>query len=303
MAFNNPYSDVFPPAASNVLPDNSVTLAKLQQIPANTVLANATDAEANTATVALAVNQLLGRGAGNIAPVALGTNLSITDNVLNAAGGGGAGIASINQIIYTGSDTYTKPANLLYLFIEVIGSGGGGGGSPGGVSGAAVAGGGASGAYASSFLAAADVGATEAVSIGAAGSGGAAGANDGNDADGSSFGDLVTTITAFGGKAGTNSAGFAFAQGGTAFGGTGQIVGSGQYGESGIADGVTQVGRGGNGAPSFFGGGGRGAFSEGNGNGSATPGGGGGGALSFTSDEMGGDGALGLIRVTEFLSA
>lgn len=68
--------------------DNNVTLAKLATQAANTILANATSSAAVPTAVALAVNQLLGRGAsGNIGPITLGSGLAMVDNTLTASGG------------------------------------------------------------------------------------------------------------------------------------------------------------------------------------------------------------------------
>ncbi|MGL4617724.1 MAG: hypothetical protein ACRC11_19780 [Xenococcaceae cyanobacterium] len=67
--------------------DDFITYAKLQNVGANSVLANNTASSGNVAEVSLALNQLLGRGtSGNITPITLGTNLSMSGNTLNANG-------------------------------------------------------------------------------------------------------------------------------------------------------------------------------------------------------------------------
>ena len=93
-AVDGAYGDVTVTSGGTVwtITNGVVTNAKAAVMPANTVKANATAASAAPADVALLASQLFGRGAtGDIAPIVLGTNLSMTGATLNAAGGGGGG--------------------------------------------------------------------------------------------------------------------------------------------------------------------------------------------------------------------
>lgn len=73
------------------LDNDSVTYAKIQEASAgNVVLANPTAGAANYQEVALAASNLLGRGTvGNIAPITLGSGLSMAADVLSSTGSGG----------------------------------------------------------------------------------------------------------------------------------------------------------------------------------------------------------------------
>lgn len=111
---------------------------------------------------------------------------------------------------FTSSGTWTKPAGVSLVYVEVCGASGGGGGGQTGGAPSIPAGGGGGGARAIKHLKAADLGATEAVTIGAAGTGGAAD-NDGVTGGISSFG---TYAVAQGGLKGLKGAAGVYGAGG-----------------------------------------------------------------------------------------
>ncbi len=201
-----------------------------------------------------------------------------------------SGTAETNQTLSDGflrvfsSTTWTKPANLSHAEIEVQAPGGGSRGSDTST-GTNITAGGGSGGYARKLMAAADLGSTETVQVGAGGLGSSANSDpDPATAGGtSSFG---SHITCTGGSAST---GTGSANGGTASGGDINISGC----RSLAVSTATQLL--GAGADSMLGKGGVNISSV-----PQTPPGYGGGAAGAADDARGGDGAPGVVIVTEY---
>lgn len=186
--------------------------------------------------------------------------------------------------VVTASGTWTKPAGLKYAIVEVVGGGGGGGG----VSTATTSGGGGGGGgYSKKIIAAASLGATETVTVGAAGTAGGTGGTGGT----TSFG---AHCQATGGAGGTS--GDAGGAGGVGSGGDINIAGQG--GGSGNA---ASVG-GGQGGSSVLGGGAAGGDYPSDGSAGGAYGGGGSGSASTGSVRPGGAGAAGVVIIQEFYS-
>lgn len=125
--------------------------------------------------------------------------------------------------VYTANDTWVKPAGLKFVIIEVQAGGGGVGQAGSTTSGqASEASSGGGGEYARGKVLAEDLGATEAVTVGA---GGAAGVSTGNGGTGgtSSFGAHLTAIGGGGGLYMAGDGGSIFNPGGV--GGTGGSTG------------------------------------------------------------------------------
>lgn len=199
-------------------------------------------------------------------------------------------ISRINVQRFNGSGTYTPTAGTAYA-IGYNQSGGGGGGNAGGATGAG--GGGGAGGFAMVFFTAAQLGASQTVTIN---SGGAAASAGGSV----SFGALVT-IT--GGNPGANGAGTTQVAGGvggvpTVNTGTAIVVSNGANGYCSAA--ATGSSFGGRGADSPFGAGG--AYQTGAGAGSAASGAGAGGGGAVNGSTSGGTGSNGTIVVVEYIS-
>lgn len=204
-----------------------------------------------------------------------------------------------NTEYYTASDTWTKPAGLKYVVVEVQGAGGGGGGS--GNTAERLGAGGAGGGYAKKKILAAALSSTETVTIGAAGAAGTT-TGDGGSGGASSFGAHATGNGGAGGVAGSTSTAIDGPSGGTGTGGDINI--SGQDGFAGgtiAASGVGSGYRSGFGGSSIYGHGApRGSGSNDAGKAGAGYGAGGSGGSRNTVSSAGGAGTAGLVIVNEY---
>lgn len=303
---------------------SAVTFAKIQDLMPDTIIGAASAGPAIEISCTSAARDLLDDvdAATQRATLGLG-DLSIVSAPLAIALGGSDATTATGarsnfsvtgmlkaQHIYTSSDTWTKPTNLDFIIVEVIGAGGGGGGcAASGATGANASSGGGAGGHGIKKIAAGSLGTTETVTIGALGAGGSAGANPGSTGGTSSFGSHVSCTGGTGGGAGTIvTAALTYKPTGTATaGGTssgGDINHNGRSGERGYASGVEDVGVGGQGGDSTYGVAGsttRGASATSNGNSASGYGaGGGGGADANNAAASGGNGAAGIIIVWEY---
>lgn len=207
--------------------------------------------------------------------------------------------------VLTSGTTYSPTAGARSALIRMVG-GGGAGGSATAVAGSANGGGG-SGGYAEYALS--NIAGTYTYAIGAGGTAVAGGA--GNAGGNTTFVDGLTTVTAYGGAGGTFSAGTAavkYTAGGA--GGNistnGTVNGAGVGGGTGMTSSVVTVGKAGNGGESFLGGSGIGglyatAVAVAGGTAVANTGsGGGGGGTGAVTVAAGGNGAAGIIIITEY---
>lgn len=187
--------------------------------------------------------------------------------------------------------TWSKPAGLKYVVVEVVGSGGAGGGTATNSHGAP---GGGAGGYSKKTIATGTLGATETVTVPAGGAGVLNGT--GNSGGTTSFG---THCTATGGTGGTAD--------GTGTAGTGGVGASGDInvnGGGGVAGNTASQGSGAGGA-SVLGGGGEsknGANTAGANGGNYGGGGSGSKTNSGGAAQVGGAGAQGVCILTEYYS-
>lgn len=190
----------------------------------------------------------------------------LTSNGTSALPTWGSGLAQFQAVVqsFTASGTYTPTTGMKYCIVQLLGGGGGGGGSANGAGGAisvSVGGGGGGSEYAIGYFSAAQIGASQIVTIGAAGTAGTAPSGNGGAGGTSSLGSLITSVGGGGGAGGSNGFATATAGGSAGTGGTGGTFRSnGTPGFSGtgcVGTGTTPgiFGSSGHGASSFFGGG------------------------------------------------
>jgi hypothetical protein len=204
---------------------------------------------------------------------------------------------------FSGNGTFTVPAGVTNITVEVWGAGGGGGGRSG--SNNTTARGGGGGAYARSVLQVSP-GDSFAIEIGQGGTGGV-GTNNGQAGGASSFG-AEPLVSAAGGAAGTSSTSGAGGAGGAIAASIGQVVYRGGNANSGGGGAAGTSGNGGDTAGSTGGigtnvDGGDGGSAPTSGTNDGNPGlsfggGGSGGRRGGTGSATGGSGANGFIRVS-----
>lgn len=213
--------------------------------------------------------------------------------------------------VYSASTVWTKPADLAFVEVLVIGGGGGGGGvytsdttTP------AAAGGGGAGGWAKHLIMAANLAATETVTVGTGGTGGANTGANGAAGGTSSFGAYISATGGQGGVGNSASATPAVIRGGQGGVGAGSTLsGNGEPGGYGQVFGTGNSSiSGGRGGSSLLGGGAPGQYissgTGGPGFAAVSYGAGGGGAAGYANnDAQGGAGQGGVVIVKEYCYA
>lgn len=214
----------------------------------------------------------------------------------------------INKVvsqIFTASGTYTPTSGMLYADVIAVGGGGGGGGCSTTTSTeASAAGGGGGGASTRKIFTAAQIGASQTVTIGSGGAGGVGSGANGTSGGNTTFGSLLTATGGSYGTGGTSSnssTGSPGGAGGTGSGGDFNVTGqTGSWGLVAVGGGgyMAISGAGGN---TLYGHGGASIAGSDGDNGKGY-GGGGGGAANYASRpaRTGGVGASGLVYIIEY---
>lgn len=118
-----------------------------------------------------------------------------------------AGVVSVKQQFFSSSGTYTPSAGMLYCIVESVDGGGGSGGSTNNnASNRSCSKGGNGGAYGRTRLTAAQIGASQTVTIGAGGAAGSSGGGNGGSGGATSLGSLHVGTTTPGGGGSVNNA-------------------------------------------------------------------------------------------------
>lgn len=291
----------------NVLGGTGIgTVGSGNTITINADASIATTYTANTGSAVPTLNNLNILGGTGITTSGSGNTITIVSTGVMGA------INQITRQVFTTTGTYTPTTGMVYCDIEVVGGGGGGGGAATTSSNVTAGGGGGAGGYARGIFSAATIGASKAVTIGAAGTAGGTGLGSGGTGGTTSVGAL---ISATGGGGGQNNNSPNVTGGG--IGGVGGVGSLGNFQTTGqpggfgyalfMAGGAANSlsGCGGN---SFFGGAAnavgviQGGNSVGN-NANSYGGGGSGGASAGTqSGQNGGTGFAGIVVITEYIS-
>ena len=201
------------------------------------------------------------------------------------------------------SDTWTKPAEATFVYVEVIGAGGGGAYDSVG----AAAGGGGGGGFSATTILASSLSATETITIGSGGTGRTTTTGPGLVGGDSTFGSLVTGRGGEGGKQGVGAG----TQGGGNGGGgeLGRSNSAGSFAQGGYSSGGGSYNSTSSGGDCVKGGGGGASATGGSTGGESVEGGdggtvatvgtvpGGGGGAEDNTGSAAGDGADGRIRV------
>jgi hypothetical protein len=214
-------------------------------------------------------------------------------------------VGRLARQILTASGTYTPTPGMVACVIECVGAGGGGGGaqSVSGNNGAGAGGGG--GGYSRTYVAAAAIGASQTVTIGAAGTAGTTSGTAGGAGGDTSVGSLCIAKGGLGGAGEPGGGAFVGAPGAGGTTGTGDFTTTGSPGQPSLAQGNnTSFALAGNGGSSTFGGGGKNGLSQAAGGSATGYGGGGAGAASYNGagNFAGGAGAAGVVIITEYLN-
>lgn len=212
---------------------------------------------------------------------------------------GSGGLKSFQTFTSGTAATYTRPAGITSILVEVLGGGGGGGGSTGGASTSSIGAGGGAGGYARLWVPSAA--ATYTYTVGAGGTAGASGGGTGGNGGTTTFSASSLQATGGNGSPGMsavlNTGSSSLTGGNGGVGSNGDINVKGMPGVSCLLTVAQSVG--GTGGSSHYGGGGR--FNiAGTGSDGGNYGSGGSGGFSTTVSAAGGAGSAGLIVVWEY---